>query len=436
MWVVPILAAWFFIGGCSQEPPRTLTVLYSNNLNGEIRSCGCAAHDEGGLGRRATLVEIARDSTENFLLLESGDFFGREINYGKEKAELTLKAMDLMGYHGVVVGDNEFGFGVDFISGKVHDYGIPVLAANVYDGKGELLFPPSWTINYESGLSVGLIGVVGNRLKMPPQVKKGSLKITDPLEAVRKEVAAIREDVDVIVVIAHMLMRDGQRIASEVPEVDLVVLGHEGKPMRKLRRIGNAFILQVPATGRTAGLAFAVLDKEKGIKRLNNQLVRLSEYFEEDEAIDQLFRAYDLNVATKEKSSFPAGVFAARQGLKKTFTASEKCRECHEEAYAVWSASSHASAFDILEEKSRQYDKDCTPCHTTGFYKRGGYEHLAVTPDLKHVGCESCHGNGYDHVLDPDTPTEGDAAGICVDCHVPLHSPEYESDRYWEQIRH
>ena len=41
--------------GCS-EKETPITVAFSNNMNGEIRSCGCGAHDYGGLGRRATWI--------------------------------------------------------------------------------------------------------------------------------------------------------------------------------------------------------------------------------------------------------------------------------------------------------------------------------------------------------------------------------------------
>jgi hypothetical protein len=271
---------------------------------------------------------------------------------------------------------------------------------------------------------------------MPPQLEGGSLKITDPVEAVRREVSALDDNVDLIVVIAHTYRRVGQRIAREIPEVDIVCLGHEGKPMRKIRRVGNAFLLQIPGGGRTMGLAFAVLDNKKGIKKLESQIVRLSEYYPDDEAIAKLFRAYDFNVATKEKSSVPAAVHAAREGIRTPFTTSEACKDCHAEDYAAWSASRHAHAFDILEEQSRQYDRDCIPCHTTGFYKRGGFEHLAVTPELIHVGCESCHGNGHRHAKDPQVPTEGDAWASCLECHTQKMSPDYNLEAYWEMIRH
>jgi len=430
-------AACIGVTGCSKEPAQTLTIVYSNDLNGVIRSCGCPINDNGGLGRRATFTDIVRDSTTNFLLVDAGDFFGREVNYGKEKADITMKSMGLMGYHGVAIGENEFGFGADYIVDRVNATGLPVLGANVYDGEtSELLFPPSWVVEYPGGLEVGLIGVMGSQLKLPPQVEPGSVRITDPVNAVRREVAELGEGIDVIVVLAHVFLRDAQAIASSVPEVDLVIFGHEGRPIRKLRRHGNAFLLQVPKDGTHAGAAFAVIGEDGGIRTLSNYMKPLSREFEDHEAIARLFQSYDMNVAAKEKSNVPSGLFERRLRLPKPYPGSEACAECHEEEYAAWSASAHARAMATLEAESREYDRDCIPCHTTGFYKRGGFEHVSVTPGLINVGCESCHGSGFDHVAGTALAFEGDPGAVCLSCHTDRQDPDFDFEADWPLIRH
>ena len=119
---VGILISMGPLTGCS-ETERTLTIVYSNDMLGEIRSCGCAAKDFGGLGRRATFLEAERRRSRNMLVLEGGDFFGADINYGQEKAALTLEAMAYMDYDGIVPGEKEFGFGIDFLIDSLHiDY--------------------------------------------------------------------------------------------------------------------------------------------------------------------------------------------------------------------------------------------------------------------------------------------------------------------------
>lgn len=434
--------AWGTLGGCAkgpEEPAESLTLVYSNDMIGEIRSCGCAAGDFGGLGRRASFVEIVRDSTKNFLLVDAGDFFSLQLNFGKVKADVTMKSMALMGYHGVVIGEKEFGFGVEYIVERSREVGLPVMVANLYDAAADtLLFPPSTVVEFPSGLRVGLIGVMGRSLKMPIQVPDGSIRIGDPLEAVRREVHDMKDDVDVFVVVAHSLIGTARKIALEIQEVDVVVHGHEGQPMRKVQRHGNAFVLENGQKGMYMGVAFAVLDSDKaGIRKLNNQIEPLSQHYPDEESVAKLFRAYDMSVAAKKKGITPPAAYEARQGLKKPFVGSGACRECHETEFGVWEQSVHARAFSTLEGESRQHDKDCTPCHTTGFYKRGGFESLSATPHLINVGCESCHGNGYDHLQDPEAPgTLAKAPETCTECHTEKQTPGFEFEALWEPIRH
>ena len=129
--------------GCS-ENERSLTVAFSNNMVGEIRSCGCASRDFGGLGRRATFLNLERLAGDDFLLLEGGDFFGTNLNYGKEKASLTLQSMSFMGYDGLVLGEKDLTFGLDYIVEKSKSLRLPIVIANVYyEDSGERIFPAS-----------------------------------------------------------------------------------------------------------------------------------------------------------------------------------------------------------------------------------------------------------------------------------------------------
>jgi 5'-nucleotidase len=290
-----LLVAGIGLSSCSKEPPRTLTIAFSNDLNGEIRTCDCPGENLGGLGRRATFLASVRDTTGDFLLLDGGDIFSSEASFGVAKADVAIKSMAIMGYNGVVVGEKDFGFGVDYIVNSTSDAGLPVLAANVYDAKtNELLFAPSSKVEYPSGLRVGIIGVLGDLMTLPRQVPAGAVKVTDPVEAVEREVSAFQGGVDVVVVLAHLPLQKAKDLARRVRSIDVVVCGHEGRRLRKVEREGNAFVLQVPPDGWYGGVAFAVLGKEGGIRDLTAELTPLTARFEDHQAITELFSANGL----------------------------------------------------------------------------------------------------------------------------------------------
>jgi hypothetical protein len=299
-----------------------------------------------------------------------------------------------------------------------------------------LVFPPTRIVTLKSGLRVGLIGVVSPKIDLPPQVDRSTVKIQNPVAAVKRHCAELLPQVDLIAVLGHMSRGEALRLAQGNSNIDLLVHGHEGRPMRKTRRFGNAFVLQIADRGRYMGLAHAVLHDDLSIKHLETNISPLISFYPDAAAIDKLFKAYDLNIAAKEKSNMPAGVFASRNGLDTPFAGAGACEPCHSDIHAQWSGTKHAHAFDILTSQSRGFDRDCTPCHTSGFYERGGFENASVTPELTHVQCESCHGNGHDHMKDPTVKPGGKPSDTCKSCHTVDQTPDFDFTTYWSRIRH
>lgn len=118
----------------------------------------------------------------------------------------------------------------------------------------------------------------------------------------------------------------------------------------------------------------------------------------------------------------------------------------HEAAHKLWQTTQHSRAFRTLVDVGKQRSYDCVNCHSTGFENPGGCNILtldkwqqATTPpvgvgaDLRHVGCEVCHGPGSLHVANPGRvkiPQPRPSASTCLDCHTPEHSDTFEWKAY------
>lgn len=134
------------------------------------------------------------------------------------------------------------------------------------------------------------------------------------------------------------------------------------------------------------------------------------------------------------------------------YVGQNECRDCHAQAYDFWEGTAHATAVETLERRDKQFDQNCIGCHVDGWEEPGGsvlgnieYEaklgDRTFDKDLHEVGCESCHGPGSNHLLDP-LDDQGEPQHIirrpgeqeCTQCHVPDHSPTFDFDIYVDQI--
>jgi hypothetical protein len=85
------------------------------------------------------------------------------------------------------------------------------------------------------------------------------------------------------------------------------------------------------------------------------------------------------------------------------YVGSATCQGCHEKEYETFSKHSRKAHSDksvklMTKKLTAEEVKGCYVCHTTGYGQPGGFVSFEKTPDLGHLGCESCHGPGSAHV--------------------------------------
>ncbi len=112
----------------------------------------------------------------------------------------------------------------------------------------------------------------------------------------------------------------------------------------------------------------------------------------------------------------PAVVFVTEAATAEDFAyvGRKKCSSCHKSEYRSWKETAHAKALESLQagvkaeakrkanldpDKDYTEDRKCVGCHVTGFGQEGGYEIEYPSKYLVGVGCEECHGPGFEYQL-------------------------------------
>jgi predicted CXXCH cytochrome family protein len=136
----------------------------------------------------------------------------------------------------------------------------------------------------------------------------------------------------------------------------------------------------------------------------------------------------------------------ASSGFLGYFKPEEKltsCGNCHVGTQAEWETTAHSGAYETLATSGHD-QPSCYGCHTVN--QRGNAESAASGWDVvQHaayhdVQCESCHGEGYNHVQNPDASQPIPSLDLgtsfdqsCAECHSGTHHPFAEE---WSQSKH
>lgn len=187
---------------------RHITLLYTNDFHSAFEPVPAfwrpGSPRLGGAAHLATVVERERAAAQTSFLLDSGDMFTGTLSRLTE-GEALLEMMLLMRYDAMAVGNHEFDYGWQVFERGITRVPFPVLCCNVrYKSNGQRYTRPH-TILERDGVRLGVIGVMGTkaaqRTIMPSKVAE--LEFTDPVAEARESVRALRDAVDVIVVLGH-----------------------------------------------------------------------------------------------------------------------------------------------------------------------------------------------------------------------------------------
>jgi len=265
---------------CSSQAQEVAVVL-SGETHAMLYPCSCPKEADGGIARRASLIKELRKKNPHTLVLDAGSFFAgglkdeytQNTQLDRQRTLVNLKALDLMGYDAVCVGDDEFNFGREFLEENIGKTNIAFLCANIAL-KGAL----PYIVKEMAGIKIGIIGVIS----LNSQPKAGGIKFSDPEAAVRKTVKELKgKGVGIIVLLSQLSESDSLRLVNGLEGIDILVLGQAANAEEPLTKTGSLLVLRPSWQGRH--LTRLSLTIEAGrITGHNLEQLRLSEEIAED----------------------------------------------------------------------------------------------------------------------------------------------------------
>lgn len=229
----------FVAKACKPSERKKLTILHSNDMHSHIEPFPEDDPDhpgEGGMARRAELVDRIRKEGQDPLLLDSGDIFQGTPYFNEYGGELEFRLMSMMGYDASTLGNHDFDKGTEHLAGMMEKEGkFPFINTN-YDLKGTPLEErvQKSRIIEKNGARVGIVGA-GIDLKglVNPVLTEG-VEYHDPVEALEQEAERLKksEGCGPVIALSHLgdEYEDGRisdlKLAQNTRHLDLILGGH------------------------------------------------------------------------------------------------------------------------------------------------------------------------------------------------------------------
>ncbi len=419
----------------------TVHVVFSGEENGYLELCGCSEVQLGGLLKRHTLINHLKKKNENLVLLSLGDLPGKVGRQDEIKMEVALDALDRMGYDAHNIGEKDLDMGIDLLGYLSQISNIDFISSNIIDVTQTLKIKPyiiKEVITKEASLKVGILGIVSPELL---ENSSQDMEVVDPVISLKPLVSDLHDRTDLLILLSHADMEESIKIAEVCPELDLIISGHlVDRPDLYLKKVNNTFVIPVGEKGKYVGeITLSTQQKQTGGgKHVNSfspaiETTPLDGRFADSPEIAMLLRIYQQRLKDEE---LLAQVFKSDPPSNLTFIGNDDCAVCHNKIFKHWEETGHASAYETLVTAEHEYDPECVECHVIGLNYFTGFETIESTPELKDVGCESCHGPGSDHKETLSKNYGKVGVENCEICHNDEHSPNFEFEEYWQKIKH
>src|SRR5690606_1511456 len=264
-----VSAAGLSLTSCAANSKKHITILHTNDVHSHIDPFP-ATHsrnpNQGGVARRAHLIEQIRLENPNTLLFDAGDMVQGTPYFNFYGGEIEFKLMSMLKYDAATLGNHDFDNGVGGLYAQLPNASFKILNGN-YDFTNTILdgqIKP-YSIFEKAGIKIGVSGL---GIELEGLVNKSMYKETkylDPIERAQDISNELKnQNSDFIICPSHLGYQYDQDkvsdliLAKHTENIDLIIGGHThtflDKPVIETNRKGrNVLINQVGCYGLFLG---------------------------------------------------------------------------------------------------------------------------------------------------------------------------------------
>jgi 2',3'-cyclic-nucleotide 2'-phosphodiesterase / 3'-nucleotidase len=284
------------------QKESSLTILYTASLNGNLAGCDCKQAPKAGLIKRAFYLRNLTDRSRT-ILLDAGDIL--DVRPDTLLGGMIMQLYGDLGYDAVAVGDQEFSNGADWLLKEKET--TPLFSNNLSVCPDEtrcVFFSLDPLILIREDIRIIILSLLDESVfTLYPENVKNTVKLSPPIETTAAMLEMLpgedlsqqnqKTEHEIIVVLYHGPIENAELLAEKLPQVDVVIAGHEQRLVEQYST-GGTLIVSPGAEGNGVGILELSILKDRIIDYRGSRREFSYIYDQDDaEAAAMLERYYD-----------------------------------------------------------------------------------------------------------------------------------------------
>ncbi len=236
----------------------TITIVTTNDIHGQIEN----------FPKLASLIAEKEKESDAVLVVSAGDYFTGNpyVDYAEERGEPMIRLLNKIGCDVVCYGNHEFDYGQEVLKKRNDEADFEIVCANMNSSASLIGAVNPYHIEEVEGLKICFLGLIetsnGNVQPATNPEHLDNITFTSFTETA-PSYAYLADEVDAFIGLTHLGSYDDVDLTSLLPNLDLVIGGHNHVEVCEESLYNDVLITQTGSHLEYAGVA--TLKFEEGV---------------------------------------------------------------------------------------------------------------------------------------------------------------------------
>jgi len=251
----------------------------------------------GGLARVATIIDDLKRRASPLLVTLGGDYVSpsalgiAKVDGAALNGKQMVDVLNHVGLQWATLGNHEFDIPEADLRARLTEAAFKTVVANVTDVNGQLF--PNTTRTAITTVKVGSrtirIGLFGLCVDSN---RKAWVKYQDPIASAKAAVAELAGKTDAIVAITHLALSGDAELVKAVPEIDIVIGGHEHENWIMRRGAGFTPVIKADANVRSLAVISMTFGAKGARPTISSRLQVIDDHVKAKPAVESIVNAW------------------------------------------------------------------------------------------------------------------------------------------------